>query len=296
MNSWSETLRTFGVIAAELVVLFLAISFVVALVQRRIGPDRLQSWLGGTRYVGVLKGTALGAITPFCSCSTIPMLVGFLNAGVPFATAAAFLLSSPLINPVIVGAIWILFGGSIALGYLAVVLPTILVLSLVWDRGQLERFVRRVRAVGGPAAEVTAWRGIRAEAPDAWQQTTTDVRPLIVPMLLGVSVGAIIYGAVPQHLLVDIAGPGSRFAIPLAALIGVPLYVRTEAALPIGLALTTAGVGVGPVFALIITGAGASIPEVSMLAGLFRPPLVVAFVASIFAVAITGGVVIPMFL
>lgn len=107
-------------------------------------------------------------------------------------------------------------------------------------------------------------------------------------MLIGVTIGAVIYGAVPQSFLATVAGPGNPVAVPVAAIIGIPLYVRAEAALPIGLALTSAGVGLGPVFALIIGGAGASIPEVSMLSALFKPRLLAAFVGSILIVATAG--------
>lgn len=295
MNTWSETLRTFGVIAAELVVLFIAISFVVALVQRKLGPKRIQGWLGGNRYLGALKGTALGAATPFCSCSTIPMLVGLLNANVPFGTTAAFLIGSPLLNPIIVGAVGLLFGWGIAAGYATVAFVGTLAIALTWDALGLERHLKRVKVVGGVEEHVEPWQGLRAEAPGAWRSTLDDFRPLIIPMLAGVTVGAFIYGVVPQQFLVDVAGPGNPFAVSVAAVLGVPLYIRAEAALPIGLALTTAGVGIGPVFALIIGGSGASIPEVSMLAGLFKTPLLVAFLASIFTAAIAGGLLIPLF-
>lgn len=295
MNSWSETAKTFGLIAFELVVLFLAVSFVVALINRKLGPKRIQSWLSGGRVLGPVKGVALGVITPFCSCSTIPMLVGMLKAGVPFATAAAFLISSPLLNPIIVGAIGLLFGWDIAAGYAIVAFGGALAIAAAWDRFGLERHLKKVRVEG--ASEYTEpWSGFRVEVPAAWKQAINDFRPLMLPMLIGVTIGALIYGAVPQSFLTDVAGPGNPLAVPVAAIVGIPLYVRAEAALPIGLALTSAGVGLGPVFALIIGGAGASIPEASMLSALFKPRLLAAFIGSILAVAIAGGYLIPLFI
>lgn len=294
MNTWTETLRTFGIITAELVVLFVVISFAVALLNRRFGPKRIQSWLAGGKLLGPLKGAALGAVTPFCSCSTLPMLVGMLKAGVPFATATAFLVASPLLNPIILGAIGLLFGWGVAAGYGVVAFVGTLAVAAVWDWLGLERYVKKVRVEGG-SDHTEPWSGLRAETPGAWRQALSDFRPLVVPMLVGVTIGAVIYGTVPQSFLATVAGPGNFLAVPIAAIIGIPLYVRAEAALPIGLALTSAGVGLGPVFALIIGGAGASIPEVSMLSALFKPPLVGAFIASILAVAIAGGFLIPLF-
>lgn len=295
MNSWGETLRTFGVITVELVVLFLAVSFAVALLNRRLGPQRIQSWLTGGRLIGPLKGAALGAVTPFCSCSTLPMLVGMLKAGVPFATATAFLVASPLLNPIILGAVGLLFGWRIAAGYGVVAFIGTLVVAVAWDALGLERYLKKVRVQGG-SADTQLWGGLRVETPGAWRQALSDFRPLVLPMLAGVTVGAVIYGIVPESFLATVAGPGNPLAVPVAAVVGIPLYVRAEAALPIGLALTSAGVGLGPVFALIIGGAGASIPEVSMLSALFKPRLLGAFIASILTVAMAGGFLIPLFL
>jgi uncharacterized membrane protein YraQ (UPF0718 family) len=294
VNGWSDVLRTFGIIAVELLALFLVVSFAVALINRRLGGDRIQSWLAGGSVVGPLKGAALGSVTPFCSCSTIPMLVGMLKAGVPFGTAAAFLIGSPLLNPFIVGAIGLLFGWKIAAGYALVAFAGTLLIAAAWDRLGLARHLKRVRVEGGSTRD-EPWAGLRAEAAPAWAQARADFRPLLLPLVIGVSVGALIYGAVPQSLLADVAGPGNPLAVPVAAVLGIPLYVRAEAALPIGLALTTAGVGVGPVFALIIGGAGASIPEASMLAALFKPALLAAFVGSVLTIAVTGGLIIPLF-
>ena len=294
MNTWTETLRTFGIITVELVVLFLAISFVVALLNRKLGPTRIQSWLTGGRVVGPLKGACLGALTPFCSCSTLPMLVGMLKAGVPFATATAFLVASPLLNPIIIGAVGLLFGWSIAAGYGVVAFLGTLLVAALWDRLGLQKYLKKVR-VEGEQTTTQPWAGMRAEAPGAWRQALADFRPLVVPMLLGVTIGAVIYGSVPESFMATVAGPDNPLAIPVAAIIGIPLYVRAEAALPIGVALTKAGVGLGPVFALIIGGAGASIPEVSMLSALFKPRLLIAFLVSILTVAIAGGFLIPLF-
>ncbi|EST29410.1 hypothetical protein N566_22075 [Streptomycetaceae bacterium MP113-05] len=293
VNSWGDTFKTFGLIAAELVVLFLAISFLVALVNRRVGPKRIQSWLGGSPVVGSLKGVALGALTPFCSCSTLPMLAGMFKAGVPFATAASFLVSSPMLNPIILTAVAVLFGLPIMLGYAAVAVLGSLAIAATWNALGLSRYVKRVRVEGEKEEE--PWKGVRAESPGAWRTAREDFRPLVIPLLAGVSVGAVIYGAVPESFLTSFAGPDNPAAIPVAALIGIPLYIRTEAALPIGLALSEAGMGIGAVFALIIGGAGASIPEVSMLTAIFKPRLVAAFVASILVMATAGGFIIPLF-
>ncbi|MFI0469217.1 permease [Saccharopolyspora sp. 5N102] len=293
MHSWSETLFIFGALFVELVALFLIVGFIATLINRRVGDKRLQAWLGGGRFVAPLKGVVLGAITPFCSCSTIPVLVGLVRAGTPFSACTAFLLSSPLLDPIILGIVGLLFGWQIMVGYGVVTFIATMIISILWDRLGLERYVKKVRVQGGWNPD-TPWAGLRAEAGPAWRQTTSAFRPMILPMVIGISVGAVIYGAVPQTFLTTVAGPGVALAVPIAALIGIPLYIRMESALPVGLALSSAGMGLGPIFALLIGGAGASLPEVSMLTGIFKPPLVAAFVGSILTVAIAGGLVIPL--
>lgn len=292
-DNWIDTIRTFGTIAIQLVVLFFAVSFIVALLQRRLGEERLQRWLAGGKLTAPLKGAVLGALTPFCSCSTIPMLMGMLQVGAPFRAAMAFLLASPLLNPIILGIIWLLFSWQIMVGYGLIVFVGSIVLSLILEALGLEKYVRRVK-VSAEGHSDTPWQGFKAEARPAWDQALSFFKPLAIPMLIGVTIGALIYGAVPESFLASVAGPDNLLAVPTAAILSIPLFIRTESALPIGLALHSAGMGLGPVFALMIGGAGASLPEMSMLAAIFKPRLVGAYIACVLLVAITGGLLIPL--
>ena len=326
----------FGTILVELLVLFLAVAFVLAIVQRRwITPQRLRHAIGGRgRVMPLLKGALLGAVTPFCSCAGVPVLAGLLRARVRFGTAAAFLLASPLMNPVLLGVVALLFGPRIAVGYAVVVLPATLLAAAVWEAVGLASDVKvgggarepvpayagatggsdagaacaspeascgsgrgpdesadGVAEAGEPAAH---WQGWRAEVPAAASEALSTLRPVLLPLLLAVTAGALIYGAVPEATIARVAGEGAWLAIPAAALIGIPLYVRGEAALPIGYALLSAGAGIGPVFAMVVAAAGASLPEVVLLSGLFRRRLLAVFVASVLTVAIVAGTVIPL--
>lgn len=288
-----ETLQTFGLILAELLVLFSVISVVVALINRRFGSDRIQQWMADGRLPGPVKGLLLGAITPFCSCSTLPVLAGMLKSGVAFRTAMTFLISSPLLDPIIIAGVVILFGWRVSIAYTIVTAVWTLFAPVLWDRLGLSQQVKRVKVISDEETQ-TPWRGLRAELRPALAEAWSDLRPLLFPMLIGVAIGACIYGFVPQDQLANIAGDGKPWSVPLAAVIGIPLYVRVETMLPIGLALRSAGVGLGAVFALMIGGAGASIPEVSMLTALFKPRLVAAFVVTVIGTAIAAGYLIPL--
>jgi uncharacterized membrane protein YraQ (UPF0718 family) len=128
---------------------------------------------------------------------------------------------------------------------------------------------------------------------EAWREAAGLLRPMALPVLIGLAIGAVVYGAVPQGALADLLGASTWYTLPLAAALGLPLYLRGEAAFPIGAGLLAAGVGAGPMFAMVIAGMGASIPEVTILSGIFQRRLLVSFVGAVFAMAIVGGALIP---
>jgi uncharacterized membrane protein YraQ (UPF0718 family) len=286
---------TFLIIAGELTVLFAAITFLVVLAMRRLGSDKIASWLGGGRVMGIIKGAVFGAATPFCSCSTIPVLAGIIRAGVPFATAAAFLIASPLMDPFVFVATAALFGWKIAVGFTAVAAVGTFVVAYTLDRAGFQSQLKRVRVSGGHTADEGPWRGIRKESPDAWRTTRFEMKPMIKPMIIGVSIGALIYGAVPTDLMAAVAGDGKWYAVILAALIALPLYMRAETALPIGFALMERGMNLGAVFAFVIAGAAISPPEISLLTKLFKTRLLVSFASAVLGLAVVGGYTVPMF-
>jgi uncharacterized protein len=332
-----DTLMLFGSLLGSLLVLFIPITVGLVLLQRWLGDDRLARLLGGDRLLPALvKGTLLGAVTPFCGCSTIPLLLGLLRARVRFAGVAAFMLASPLLNPYLLGVVALLFGGRTTAVYAAVAVTTSMGLGAVWELAGLDRFLQPTVSVAprasrpvpaGVAARVTvtgvavtgssepcasgpqpscgtsdgarsasaarAWAGWRDELAGAWSTAVELLRPMLRPMLLGIAVGALLYGVVPEGWLADVLGTTTWWSLPLAAVLGLPLYLRGEAAFPIGAGLLAAGVGEGPMFAMVIAGMGASLPEVTILSGIFQRRLLAAFLASVFATAIIGGLFIP---
>lgn len=280
-----SALGTFATLLVELLLLFLVISYAVALINRRFGPERLQSWMAGGAVPGQVKGLALGAITPFCSCSTIPMFVSMLKAGVAFRTTVTYLIASPLLNPVIVGGIWLTLSWQVAISYAVIMVLLSLGAPWVWTALGMEDQLRKVKVKGGRQLDGTPWRGIKQETPAAIRQAWDDLRPMLLPMIIG----AFIYGVVPEDGLRFMAGGNVWWLIPLAAAIGIPLYVRLETMLPVALALSSAGVAIGPIFAMMIGGSGASPPEISMLSAVFKPKLLATFVITILLAAMLAG-------
>ncbi|MBC7343756.1 MAG: permease [Clostridia bacterium] len=288
INSLEQSLYFFVTIMAELAVLFIGISFLVELLRQYIPEATIRRVLSGRRGQGNLLGASFGALTPFCSCSTIPITVGLLNAGASFGTTISFLLASPLLNPVILGLFWAMFGWQVTVTYALLCFALAVAMGALWEKLGLAAYVKRVRVSGGHNGEEESQnlrvRLIRA-LTGSWQQFL-GVLPYL---LVGVVIGAAIYGFVPADWVARVAGPQNPLAIPVAAAIGIPLYIRVETMIPISMVLLEKGMGLGAIMALIIGGAGASIPEVSLLASIFKPRLVVAFVLTILVVATLAG-------
>ena len=290
MNTFLETVTYFVFITGELTVLFLGISTMVALVLMYVPKEKIKRYMSGKGVLGNLVGALVGSLTPFCACSTIPLTLGFLEIGIPFGAVMSFVISSPLMNPIILTMMVVLMGMKAALVYLFVTFICAVIFGVILEKIGGGKLVKNVRIKSGGHDE-------KEEIPNtfkdklilSFQKALSDFRGVLVYLLIGVGIGAVIYGYLPGDFVLKFAGPDNPLAIPVAAAIGVPLYIRAETAIPIGVALMQKGMSVGAVIALIIGGAGMAIPEMSMLAGIFKKKLVAAIVAVIFFTAVTGG-------
>lgn len=295
MNNLISTIQYFLIITAELTVLFLGISTIVALVLMYVPQDKIRQWLSRRRIWGNFLGAVVGSLTPFCACSTIPMTLGMLNAGAPFGPVMSFVIASPLLNPIIISMVWAMMGIKACLLYFGVTFVGSMLFGVILEKIGGAHYVKRVRVKPSCCdashdsghSPITFSGKLKASFITAWG----DFRAVLIYMLVGVAIGAGIYGYIPQDFVTNVAGPDNPFAIPIAASIGIPLYIRAETAIPIGLALSQKGMSMGAVIALIIGGAGMAIPEMAMLASIFRKRLVAAIVVVIWTTAVVGGYV-----
>ncbi len=386
-------------LGVELSVLFLLISAGVSLLQKYIPDTKIQSILSGSHGKGYLLAALLGAITPFCSCSTIPMLRGLLKAKAGFGPTLTFLFASPLLNPIILGLFVATFGLKVTINYTVVALVVSVVAAFILDKMNYEKHVipeheaqpftsccnsSASTAMHTPATTPTSaccdTKNIlqplnplqpsktaccttepesqscaytpQSETATSCCTTTPPLTPLqpletaccspqpetlacacpstekpkthttsccasttpftttmtfrqkmrlswieawgqfkqVLPyLLLGISLGALIYGFVPADFIANHAGGDNLLAVPIAAIIGIPLYVRVEALIPLSAVLVGKGMGLGAVMALIIGGGGASLTELVLLKSIFRLPMMIAFLAVILGMAITAG-------
>lgn len=291
MNTLVETLEYFVFGTFKLIALFLLISAAVEIILMYIPQEKIKGWLSGYGILGNVMAAGFGALTPFCACSTVPMTVGFLNAGVPFGSTMSFLIASPLLNPIIIGMLGTLVGVKAMIAYFIITFVASVVFGFGLEKMGMQRYVKNVRLRNEhsePGENKRAWP-VKRKLREAFVSAWGSLRPILGYLLIGVALGAGIYGYMPQDFVLKIAGPDNFFAIPVAAVLGIPLYIRAETAIPIGVALMSKGMGIGTVIALVIGGAGMAIPEMTMLASIFRKKLVAMIVAVIFLTAVITG-------
>ncbi|HJK22403.1 MAG TPA: permease [Methanocorpusculum sp.] len=290
--SLADTLVSAGeyflIITAELVLLFVVVSLFVGVLQVYVSPRTMQRVLGKTGSVaGSMFGAAFGALTPFCSCSTIPITLGFLKSGVAFSSSMSFLFASPLLNPIILAMMLVIFGPIITVVYAVIMFVFAVGIGLILERAGYRKYLKPVAVEGGIDQAGTKFQQIVNFA-------LTIFRQMLPYLLLGAGIGAFIYGFLPSDWVLAAAGPENIFAIPIAALIGIPLYIRAETILPIAAVFLEKGMGTGTVAALLIGGAGMSIPEITMLSAIFEKKLVGVFVIMIFASAVLTGCILQI--
>ncbi|MBY1896622.1 MULTISPECIES: permease [unclassified Clostridium] len=291
--------KTFLMLFGELFGLFIGISFIVALLQVYISQERIKRILTTPRKgLNSFLGAMLGAVTPFCSCSTIPVLVGLFKSGAPFCGAISFLLTSPILNPAIITLMLAFFGLKATIVYAIFTFLFAVIMGLILDKLGFEKEIKNVTVKGGHQDNV-CWENLKGTFwQKQWQAIKLSLKDafglfkgVVIFLLLGAGIGAFIYEFIPTDLLANFAGASNLWAVPLAAIVGIPMYIRTETMIPIASILISKGVAPGVMIALILGGAGASIPEVSLLTSIFKKKMVITFVLCIFAVATITGYV-----
>jgi len=265
----------------KILLLLIAVVFVAAVLRTFVSPERTRELLGGRRQgLGNLAAAGLGVATPFCSCSAVPLFIGFVSAGVPLGITMSFLIASPMVNEVAVVLLWGTFGWRVALAYMGFGLVIAVVAGFVIGRLGLEKwvepFVYQVKAV-------TAAEGSRPTWQERFAVGRAEVRTIlgrVWPFLVAaIAVGAVIHGWVPQDFFVRYAGPSNPFAVPFAVLLGIPLYSNAAGVIPLIEALAEKGLALGTVLAFTMAVVALSLPEMILLRRVLRPRLLATFIA-----------------
>ncbi len=262
--------------------------FIISYIQSYFPPERTKQILG--RYKGVaanLMGALLGTVTPFCSCSSIPLFIGFTSAGLPVGVTFSFLISSPLVD---LGAFILLmsvFGAKIAIAYVVVGIVLAVLGGTLIDKLRLEGYVERYIAQAGSvdieAPELTR----RDRLVYAKEQVVFIVKKVFVYVLIGVSIGAVIHNWIPQAWIETVLGANNPFSVLLATVVGVPMYADIFGTIPIAEALFAKGVGVGTILSFMMAVTALSLPSVILLRKAVKPRLLGIFVG-----IVTAGILI----
>ena len=276
----------------KVMLLLVGVVTAVSFLRSFVSPERVRRTLAGRNVVvGATAAAGFGIITPFCSCSAVPLFIGFVEAGVPLGVTFAFLIASPMVNEVALVLLWGLFGPAIAIAYLIAGLTVAIGAGLLIGRLHLERFVEPYvyQIHSGVAIEMrlTMERRVR----DAWVSTRQLVRRIAPWVVIGIALGALIHGYAPMDLVAQIGGRDNPLAVPLVIMLGVPLYANAAGTIPIVEALLGKGLPIGTVLAFMMAVTALSLPELMILRRVMKRELIAAFVA-----IVAGGIVVVGYL
>ncbi|OGW38742.1 MAG: hypothetical protein A2X58_00885 [Nitrospirae bacterium GWC2_56_14] len=258
--------------------LLTVIIFFVAIIRSWFPPEKTKRILSHKReYVGNVIAAFLGIVTPFCSCSAVPLFIGFVESGVPLGVTFSFLVSSPMVNEVALIMLWGMFGWKIALIYIGTGLVVAIFSGIAIGRLKMENYVQDYvwkMQVGNSEIVEQTWPERLTYAKGYTLGLLKKIWPYVV---IGIAIGGFIHGYVPQDFLARWAGRDNPFAVPIAVALGVPLYSNAAGVIPIVQALTAKGMAIGTVLAFMMAVTALSLPEAIILKNVLKTRLLVTF-------------------
>ena len=277
----TEAVRFFVFETPKVLLLLTLVVFAVGIVRTYFSPERTRKILGGkSLFAGNILSSTLGIVTPFCSCSAVPLFVGFVEAGVPLGVTFSFLIAAPMINEVAVVLLLGLFGWKTALLYVGTGLSIAITAGYIIGRLRVERFVEdwvyQIRANAEiPEETVPSFRERVQSGYEGVKEIVGKVWPYL---LVGIGVGAGIHGYVPENFMASLMGKSAWWSVPVSVLIGIPLYSNAAGIIPIVQALLEKGASLGTVLAFMMSVIGLSLPETIILKKVLKIQLIAVFV------------------
>jgi uncharacterized protein len=289
-NRLSDALEFFIYDSIKIFLLLSVIIFAVSIIRSYFPPERTKRILSHKReFIGNILAALLGIVTPFCSCSAVPLFIGFVEAGIPLGVTFSFLISSPMVNEVAVVLLWGLFGWKIAAIYMGTGLLVAVVAGMIIGKLKLEKWVEeyvyKIRSAG--AVVDIAKQAFKDRLVYARENTTDILKKVWIYVLFAIGIGGFIHGYVPEDFLVMYAGPQNPFGVPIAVALGVPLYSNAAGVIPIVYALMEKGMSMGTVLAFMMAVTALSLPEMIILRKVLKIKLLAVFMG-IMTVTIIG--------
>ncbi len=278
----------------KVLLLLTGVVFVMGMINSYFTPERTRALLAGrSEGAANVMAASLGVVTPFCSCSAVPLFIGFVQAGVPLGVTFSFLIAAPMVNEVALTLLFGLFGWRVALLYLGLGLTVAIVAGWVIGRlkmeSSLEDWVREMPTV---VADIGDTRQTLSERIDAGLASVRDIVGRVWPyILVGIAIGAAIHGWVPEAFMASIMGKDAWWSVPLAVLIGIPMYTNAAGVIPIVQALLAKGAALGTVLAFMMSVIALSLPEMVILRKVLKLRLIVTFIAVVATGILLVGIV-----
>ena len=251
--------------------------FAIGVIRTWLPEEKLKRWMTGRGVSGNFMAALFGAVTPFCSCSSIPIFISLLKAGVPLGVTFSFLITSPIINEYLAVLMAAEFGVPITVAYVAGGLAIGTAAGAVLGRLKLEKYLES-DLLGTPYNFQQAGKHTFADRLRfGWNEAVSVIRQIWVWVLVGVAVGAVIHNYVPQETITGIVGAAGVFGVPIATLVGVPMYGSCAAIVPVAVVLFEKGIPLGTALAFMMAVSALSLPEAIMLRRVMRLPLIAIF-------------------
>ncbi|MFH1396698.1 MAG: permease [archaeon] len=290
---WVESLNFFIYDSIKILLLLFVMIAIIGFLRTYLPQEKVKKWITNRKYGSSnLFASLFGAITPFCSCSSIPMFLSFLEAGVPLGVTFSFLITSPLVNEYLVVLMLGFFGWKITLAYIISGIIVGVVSGLVLGKLKLEKYlVKDLLSTKKKVQKEIKYDGIKKRFLFGLNEALTITKKLWMWILIGVGIGAIIHNYVPSEVIQAIVAKGGIFSVPLAVLLGVPMYGSCAAIVPIALVLFEKGVPLGTALAFMMATAALSFPEAVILRRAMKLKLILIFFGVVTAAIILTGYV-----
>lgn len=284
-----ESIHFFIYDTIKIFILLVVMVFIISYIQSYFPPERTKKLLGKVKGIkGNVLGAVLGILTPFCSCSSIPLFIGFVSAGLPLGATFSFLIASPMIDLAAFLLIISIFGVKVGAAYVLTGILIAIIGGTIIQKMKMEEHVEEY-VWGASSAEMDLEEMTRKDRLEFAQNEVKDILFKVWPyILLGVAIGAGIHNWIPQSLIENVLGSGNPFSVIIATFIGVPIYANIFGTIPIAQALVAKGVGIGTVVSFMMGVTTLSIPSLVMLSKVVKPKLLVTFIV----IAIIGIIVV----
>ncbi|WP_272150148.1 permease [Tenacibaculum aiptasiae] len=282
---FGNALHYFLIGFTEIVILVILVTYLMGIITSYLPMDKIRVYLEKNKKSGLgnIMASLLGAITPFCSCSSIPLFVGMMQARIPLGIALSFLITSPLVNEIAIAIFWVTYGWKVTVIYVLTGIILGVVGGILLEKLGMAKYVANwVKELGESKAEATKdTRTFMQRLPEINNEALTTLKKLVPYIFLGLAIGSFIHGYVPQSFFEAYISKTNPFAVPIAVLLAIPLYIDAVGVLPIIESLIEKGVPLGTAIAFMMASIGLSFPEALLLKKVMQKKLIIAFFSTI---------------